>query len=49
MPESVALEVEWLADEESIQSETFTLTQQQKGILKEGKWGIGQTVRISAE
>jgi len=45
VPESVALEVEWLADEETIQSETFGLLQQHKGVLKEDKWTVGQTVR----
>jgi hypothetical protein len=44
VPESVALEVEWLADEETIQSETFGLLQQHKGVLKEDKWTVGQTV-----
>lgn len=44
VPDTVALEVEWLADDEVIQSETFGLLQQHKGVLKEEKWTIGQTV-----
>jgi hypothetical protein len=39
--------VEWLADDETIQSETFGLLQQHKGVLKEDKWSIGQTVIYS--
>ena len=45
VPESVALEIEWLVDEETVQSETFGLLQQHKGVLKEDKWNIGQVVR----
>jgi len=46
VPETVGLEVEWLADDEVIQSETFGLLQQHKGVLKEEKWSIGQTVSL---
>lgn len=44
VPETVALQVDWLADDEIIQSETFGLLQQHKGLLKEDKWAVGQTV-----
>lgn len=44
VPETVGLQVEWLADDEVVQSETFGLLQQHKGVLKEEKWSIGQTV-----
>jgi len=47
-PDSVSLEVEWLADEEVIQTETFSLLQQHKGVLKESKWYIGQVVSLCA-
>lgn len=46
VPDTVALQVDWLADEEIIQSETFGLLQQHKGLLKEDKWAVGQTVCI---
>lgn len=44
VPDTVGLQVEWLADDEVVQSETFGLLQQHKGVLKEDKWTIGQTV-----
>ncbi|ODN06591.1 Kunitz-type protease inhibitor 2 [Orchesella cincta] len=49
VPDTVALQVDWLADDEIIQSETFGLLQQHKGQLKEDKWAIGQTLQCRAK